>query len=150
VSTLLENFGTYLPTAISPITYGTQGLVLGANLFLARLPAEAPDACVVVQQYEGQNPDFTMGAGVSAIEHPRIQITVRGLREDYPGTYAWAQLIRNTLGGLVMPTTAFPNVMRIEPLGVPNPTGYDQVERPRFSMNFQISMNAASNGYPQP
>lgn len=150
MTTLLENFGAYLPTALPPTTYGVKGLVLGANLFLGRTPAEAPDACVVVQQYEGGNPDFTMGSGISALEHPRIQITVRGIREDYPGAYGWSQLIRNTLAGLVLPSASFPNVIRIEPLGTPNPLGYDQVERPRFSMNFQITMNAQSNGTPQP
>lgn len=148
--TILDNFGTYLPTALPPTTYGVQGLVLGANLFLARMPAEAPDACVVVQQYEGGNPDFTMGTAVSALEHPRVQITVRGVREDYPGAYGWTTLIRNTLAGLYLPSNYFPKVIRIEPQGIPNPIGYDQVERPRFTINFMLTVNAGNDGNPQP
>ena len=150
MTTLLENFGSYLPIALPPATYQTQGFVLGANLFLARIPAEAPDACAVIQQYEGQPPTFTMGTAVSALEHPRFQILVRGLREDYPNTYSWAVLIRNTLAGLQLPSSYFPNVIRIEPLGVPNPMPYDEVERPQFTMNFEVHVNNASNGLPQP
>lgn len=150
MTTLLDAFGAYLPSALPPATYNTRGLVLGANLFLARLPAEAPDACVVVQQYEGQAPTLTMGSGVSALEHPRIQIMVRALAEDYPNGYGWSTLIRNTIAGLVMPSTHFPNVIRIETLGVPNPIGYDDVNRPRFTMNFQVHTNAGSDGLPQP
>jgi Bacteriophage minor capsid protein len=149
-ATLLDNFGTYLPIALPPTTYGKQGLLLGANLFLARIPAEAPNAVVVISQYEGQAPTFTMGNAVSALEHPRIQVMVRGEREDYPGAYGWSVLIRNTLAGLILPDTHFPNVIRIEPLGIPNPTGYDNIERPRFTMNFQVHLNAMSDGKPQP
>jgi len=149
MTTLLDALGAYLPTALPPTTYATQGLTLGANLFLGRIPAEAPDACVVIQQYEGQAPTFTMGTAVSAMEHPRIQIMVRGLREDYPNTYAWAHLIRNTLAGLRLPNSALANVMRIEPTGTPNPMPYDAVERPSFTMNFQIMLNSASDGKPQ-
>jgi hypothetical protein len=150
MTTLLDAFGAYLPTALPPTTHGAQGLTLGANLFLGRIPAEAPDAVVVVQQYEGQPPTFTMGTAVSAMEHPRIQVYLRGLREDYPNAYAWAVLIRNTLAGLRLPNSAFPNVIRIEPLGVPNPMPYDAVERPIFTMNFQVTLNAMSDGTPQP
>ena len=149
MTTLLDALGTYLATALPPTTYNTQGLILGANLFLGRIPAEAPDACVVIQQYEGQPPTFTMGVSVSALEHPRVQILVRGLREDYPNTYAWSHLIRNTLAGLRLPNSALANVIRIEPLGTPNPMPYDPVERPSFTMNFQIMLNATSDGTPQ-
>jgi hypothetical protein len=138
VTTLLDALGTYLPTKTATLPQA-QKLVLGVNLFLARLPAEAPDACVVVQQYEGQNPTFTMGPVVSELEHPRIQISVRGTREDYPGAYDLSIAIRNILGAITSTTSLSGiSVLRIEPLGLPNPIGYDQVERPRFTTNFQV------------
>ena len=115
---------------------------------MGRMPAEAPDAAVVVQQYEGKNSEFTMGNGITALDYPRVQISVRGEREDYPGAYAWANTIRNVLGGFVVPdATYFPHVARIQPMGIPNPIGYDDVERPRFSMNFQFTTNN-TNGIP--
>lgn len=135
---LLDALGAYLPTKTATLP-AVQQLQLGVNLFLARLPAEAPDACVVIQQYEGQNPTFTMGPVVSELEHPRIQISVRGNREDYPGAYDLALAIRKILGAITSTTSLSGiSVLRIEPLGLPNPLDYDQVERPRFTTNFQV------------
>lgn len=140
---LVESIGDYLASVMPPATYGSQGLIMGANLFIARTPAEAPDACVTIIQYEGKPPEFTMGADVVALEFPRIQVNVRGLREDYPGTYSWAQRIRGILASAVLPNeTYLPSVIRIEPSDTPNPTGYDNVERPKFTMNFQVYLNA--------
>lgn len=148
MSTLLENVATFLAAAIPPSATG--GLAQGVNLFIGRLPAEAPDAAVVVHQYEGQSPLFTMGASVSALERPKIQVMVRGGIEDYPGAYSTAVAVRNALGGFQSPSASMPGVIRIEPLGTPNPTGFDQVNRPRFTVNFQIHLNAGSDGLPTP
>lgn len=146
---LLENIATYLHSQITTASYGAKGLTAGVNLYLGRIPAEAPNAVVLIQQYEGQAPTFTMGNQVSALEHPRIQILVRAEREDYPGGYEWARLVRDVLCSLPMPdATYFPYVTRIEPLGIPNPIGYDELERPRFTMNFEIHVNAGADGMP--
>ena len=145
---LLDDIVTFLVAQTS--TRDTP-LVAGVNLFLARIPAEAPDAVVVVQQYEGKPSEFTMGSGITALDYPRVQISVRGLREDYPGAYAWANLIRGILMGVILPDpTYFPRVVRIESLGIPNPIGYDDVERPKFTMNFQFHINANTDGLPMP
>jgi len=137
MTTLLDAVGTWLPTQTISLP-DNQKLIAGANFFLGRLPAEAPDACVVLQQYEGQAPTFTMGNAVSALEHPRLQLAVRGVREDYPGAYAWTLVLRNIMGSITSQTTLSNLViLRLEPTGVPNPIGYDQVDRPRFTVNFQ-------------
>lgn len=137
MTTLLDALGTWLPTQTISLP-DNQKLITGANFFLARLPAEAPDACVVLQQYEGQAPTFTMGNAVSALENPRIQLNVRGLREDYPGAYQWAVKLRNILGGITSSISLSGlTIIRLEPLGIPNPIGYDPVDRPRFTVNFQ-------------
>jgi hypothetical protein len=144
---LLEEVANYLAIALPPATYGQQGLLLGVNMFLARTPEEAPNACVTVGQYQGKAPAFTMGRSLVALDYPRIQIAVRGEVEDYPGAWAWSQLIRQVLMGVVLPdATYFPRVARIESLGVPNPTGYDDVERPKFTANFQFHINANTDG----
>ena len=147
---LIEEVANYLALAMSPSQYGQQGLVLGVNLFLARTPEEAPNPCVTISQYAGKAPDFTMGTFV-AIDYPRIQVTVRGEVEDYPGAYGWANTIRGILMGVILPDeTYFPRVVRIESLGIPNPIGYDDVERPKFTMNFQFHINANTDGLPMP
>ena len=143
-NSLLDAIGYYLPTKITVASYGTQGLILGQNLFLGRLPAEAPNAAVLVQQYQGQAPDFTLGAAVFALENPRIQIQVRGEREDYPGAYNWTVLIQQVLGAIVGTTTINGvTILRMEPLGSPNPLAYDDADRPRFTINFQVTQKPA-------
>lgn len=146
---LIEDIGKFLPAKITQAVSATQYLVLGQNLFLGRLPAEAPNSVVCIYEYEGQPPTFTMGSGISAIEHPRIQVSVRGEPEDYPGVKSWCVLIRNTLLAWQVPdSTYFPYVMRIEPQGIPNPTGFDDVNRPKFTMNFTFHTNADASGLP--
>jgi len=137
MSTLLDGLAAYLVEQSLTLP-ANQQLTLGINLFLGRFPAEAPNACVLLQQYEGQSPTFTFGDGISVLEAPRIQLLVRGEREDYPGAYDWCYALRNIIGG-VTKTTEMNGVfvLRLEPQGIPNPTGYDEVDRPKFTVNFQ-------------
>jgi hypothetical protein len=137
MTTLLDGLAVFLVERSASLP-ANQQLTLGVNFFLARFPAEAPNACVLLQQYEGQGPTFTFGDGISVLEAPRIQLLVRGEREDYPGAYDWAYALRNILGSVTKTTDMSGiSVLRLEPLGIPNPTGYDDVDRPKFTCNFQ-------------
>jgi len=143
---ILDDIGRFLSSQNLSTPYGT--LTLGVNLFLGRTPAEAPNQTVTVYEYLGQEPNFTMGPNISALEFPRIQISVRGIPEDYPNTYAWAVAIRNAFAGHVVPdSTYFPYCIRIATEGIPNYLGPDEVERPKFTMNFIMTTNA-TNGVP--
>jgi hypothetical protein len=138
---LLDAIGRYLVSSSATLT-SAQRLTLGVNLFLGNLPAEAPNSVVLVQQYEGQPPTFTMGSAVSALENPRIQLLVRGEPEDYPTTYNWAYALRNILGNVTTRQTVDGiNLLRVQPQGIPNPMPYDEVKRPRFTTNFQVIMD---------
>ncbi len=140
---LLDDVATFLEAKVTIGTYGAQGIVGGVTLFLGRAPAEAQNAVVELAVYDGEPPTFTMGDGISAVEIPRLQVAVRGDVEDYPGARAWAVIIRNVLAGWPVPDpTYFPYVMRIQPLGIPNPMGYDSINRPRFTMNFSFYTNS--------
>jgi len=139
---ILDALGAYLPTATAGFTT-VPPLVLGVNLYLARFPAEAPNAAMCIQQYEGQAPTFTFGAGVAVLDSPRVQILVRGEREDYPGAYQWALAVRDVLGAVVSTTTMSGlSILRIQPSGTPNATGYDESDRPKFTINFTVTMAA--------
>ena len=141
MSTLIDALGAYLQTKTATLP-ASQQLVLGKNLFLGRLPAEAPNASVLIQQYEGQPPTFSMGTAVSVLEHPRIQILVRGEPEDYPDAYNLCYVVRNILGAVTTRVTlSGVNVLRIEPMGVPNYMAFDEVNRPRFSNNFEVTID---------
>jgi hypothetical protein len=140
MTTLLDAIGYYLPIQTANLP-AEQQLVLGENLFLGRFPAEAPNAAVLVQLYMGKAPNFTMGSGAIALDNPKIQILVRGEREDYPGAYDLSIVIRNILGSIVGSTVIDGvTIMRLEPLGTPNYTGYDEVDRPKFTQNFQAML----------
>lgn len=140
MATLLDGLGAYLVEQSASLP-SNQQLTLGLNLFLGRFPAEAPNGCVLLQQYEGKAPTFTFGDAVSVLESPRIQLLVRGEKEDYPGAYDWAYALRNILGAITKTTDlSGVSVLRVEPMGIPNPTGYDEVDRPRFTCNFQTTI----------
>jgi len=137
MATLLDALGTYLAEQSASLP-ANQQLTLGRNLFLGRFPAEAPNPCVLLQQYEGKSPTFTFGDALSVLESPRIQLLVRGDKEDYPGAYDLAYALRKILGGITKTTDlSGVSVLRVEPTGIPNPIGYDEVDRPRFTCNFQ-------------
>lgn len=131
MAAMLEAIGTQLQTA----GVGT----LGSTLFLSTMP-ETPDACVAVYEYEGTEPDFTMGAGLYAIQRPRIQVKARGLREDYPNTRDKANAARDALSAIVNQTLSGVQFVRISPSGSTMPLGLDENDRPMVVVNFQVLM----------
>jgi hypothetical protein len=47
-------------------------------------------------------------------------------------------VVRNILGAITSTVTINGiTILRLEPLGSPNPIGYDDVDRPRFTANLQ-------------
>lgn len=139
---LLDAVATYLSSNSSTdVGFGVHQLTIGVNLFKARLPAEATDEVVLVQMYEGAAPVFSMGAEPIAIDNPKLQLLVRGNREDYPGTNDLAMTVRHILSTVVGNTTMSGLlVLRIQPLGMPNYIGVDDTDRPKFTINFQVAM----------
>jgi hypothetical protein len=110
---------------------------LGTNIFLSTMP-ENPDAIVAVYEYAGSAPDFTMGSGLYAIQHPNIQLRIRGAREDYQTAAARANAARDSLASIVNTTISGIAIIRVSPTGSINPLGFDGNDRPLFSINFSI------------
>jgi len=128
MNTILEAVGDYLVSA----SVGT----LGTNMFLAVMP-ETPDTLITIYENAGNRPSFTMGAGVTAIDRPLIQVICRAGRGDYPTARDQAETIRQLLGAVVEQTISGVNVMRIEPQGSIVPMGEDENLRPMVSVNFE-------------
>lgn len=126
--TVLEAIGDYLQTN----GHGT----LGTSLFLGRMP-ETPDACVTVFEYEGAAPLEAFGAGASIVDLPRIQVVVRGARDDYPGARDKAAAIRDALASITEQSISNVRVMRVKALGHVLPLGYDSQDRPTIAVNFE-------------
>jgi hypothetical protein len=129
MTTLLDAIGTKLQTD----GVGT----LGTDIFLSTMP-ETPDAIVAVYEYAGTSPDFTMGAGLYAIDHPNIQIRVRGARESYVTTAAKARAARDSLASVANTTLSGIAVARFSPNGSLNPLGMDANDRSLFTINFSV------------
>ena len=129
--TVLESLGDYIDAQTS--------LTLGTDLFLARLPS-SPDACVAVYEYAGNPPSEMLGTGAYAVDRPRIQVLVRGSRDDYPGARDRAQTIRGILAALTDTTVSGVRILRVSSVGAVNPLGADENDRPLVSVNFDVTV----------
>jgi Bacteriophage minor capsid protein len=125
---ILEALGDYLQTN----SIGT----LGTNIFLGKMPA-SPDYCITLYEYEGMAPDETFGSAAYNIDKPRIQVVVRGARDDYPTARNGAKTIKDLLSALTDVTISSTKVLRVASLGAFIPLGLDDKDRPRIAANFQ-------------
>lgn len=143
MATLLDAFGQFLPTA-SAGWPANEILTLGENLFLGRMPAEAPNLCAVVALYTSEPPGFTFGDAPVAWDTPRVQVMVRAEEEDYPTGYDLGERIRQAAGGIVGNTTIDGiHIMRCAPTGIVNYVGFDDANRPQFTVNFACMVQPA-------
>ena len=125
---ILEALGDYLQTN----SIGT----LGTNIFLGKMPAN-PDYCITLYEYEGMAPVESFGGAPYDIDMPRIQIVVRGARDDYPTARDGAKAVRDLLSDLTNVTISSTNILRVASLGAFIPLGLDDKDRPRIAANFQ-------------
>jgi hypothetical protein len=125
---ILEALGDYLQTN----SLGT----LGTNIFLGKMPA-SPDYCICLYEYEGMAPVESFGNTAYDVEMPRIQVVVRGTRDDYPTARDGAKTIKDLLANLTNVTISSTKVLRVASLGSTIPLGLDDKDRPRIAANFQ-------------
>ncbi len=125
---ILEALGDYLQTN----SIGT----LGTNLFLGKMP-DSPDYCVCLYEYEGMAPMQSFGGNPYDVDMPRIQIVVRGARDDYPTARDGAKSIKDILSDITDVTISSTKVLRVASLGSTIPLGLDDKDRPRIAANFQ-------------
>lgn len=128
-TTAIEAIGTYLQAQ-------GQG-TLGTNLFIGVMPG-APDALVTLYEGNSTAPIVTMGAAAFAVDRLNVRAIVRGVREDYPTPRDKALAIRSLLAGITHQTLSGITVMRVETDGYVIPLGPDDLDRPRFSVNFTV------------
>ena len=133
---IIESIGDYLQNTASAFgAHASQG-TLGTNIFLGKMPA-TPDACVTIYEYEGMAPKESFGGNPYDIDMPRIQVMVRGARDDYPTARDKAKTIRDLLSDLTDVTISSTKILRVASLGAFIPLGLDDKDRPRIAVNFQ-------------
>ena len=125
---ILEALGDYLQTN----SIGT----LGTNIFLGKMPA-TPDYCITIYEYEGMAPEESFGNTAYEIDKPRIQVVVRGARDDYPTARNSSKTVRDILAAITDVTISSTKVLRVASLGAFIPLGLDDKDRPRIAANFQ-------------
>jgi hypothetical protein len=131
MATVLESLGSYLQT-------NSQG-TLGTNMFYGRMP-DNPDVCITLYEYEGQPPMQNFGASAFSLEMPRVQVVTRASREDYPTARDKAVAIRALLAAMTEVTVGDKRILRVQSLGSVVPLGYDTNDRPKFAVNFQVTV----------
>ena len=105
------------------------------DLFVGEMPDD-PDECVCLYDYGGASPhpDPNM-----VDRNPRVNIRIRGDIGDYPGSYSNALSIISTLHGKhneIKNSTRYISIFATsEPLWL----GYDEKQRPQWSINFKIN-----------
>lgn len=107
---------------------------LGSNLFVGRMP---PDTENVIAVYdEGgvgiQNPVWKR-------DNLSLSIYIRGLQNDYEQGYNLAYSVKNCLNGHDTVTINGSDYIRFVINGDIIAVGFDENNRPRFSMNWEVT-----------
>jgi hypothetical protein len=123
---------------------------LAADIFVGGLVdgEDVPAAQLAVSRYDG-NAILTYG---SAEQQPRVQVMVRGGKDDFLGAERRADAVWETLatatqsGPLTLPSVVVDGVEQgpvtvgtIIPIGLPRPLGWDENRRALFAVNAEVT-----------
>ncbi len=125
------------------LNVATPDLNSGWHFAFGRLVA-SPDKMVVVVNSGGRAPE-----PVIAQNYPSIQILVRGAKGagGYDDAYLKAIACRSALLGIPSRPADYENLASITGIGDVTPLGYDDADRPMFSVNLQLITFHATSGY---
>jgi hypothetical protein len=125
---LLAEVASFVATAAS---------LSSSLVFQGRLPA-SPDACVAIHEYPGRPPDHTFGQAAIATEHPRVQVTVRGVPHDYATPRATAETIYRAMAAASAQSSASTRYLTMDPLQPPFLMTRDANERCVLAFNCAV------------
>jgi hypothetical protein len=104
----------------------------------------SPDKIIAFFDSAGQNPDPRW-----LLDYPTFQARVRGSINGYPDTYDKAKQVKDVILGLTpqdIGTDRWASVIMLGDIGF---MGYDDKERPEFSVNFRAIIHPAANALTQ-
>ena len=105
-------------------------LALATDLFIGQEPS-TPDECTTIYDRPGFAPENT----IEIYDKPGFMIRVRGGKNDYAGAYEIAQDIKVYLHKMADQTVGSTRYIAIWAEGDANFIGYDDNERPVFTLN---------------
>lgn len=114
---------------------GAFGASAGWSIRIGRMK-DHPDTLITIYDTPGVSPEPRLD-----INRPSCAVIVRGNQNGYVDTYAKAEEVRNTLLGLPSQTINGDLWAHLTMSGDILHMGYDEKERPMFSLNFQIILH---------
>ena len=128
---ILEAVGDYVDTQVASLTMGT-------NLFLGMMP-NSPDLCAVVFERVGNTPIEHLRDGGISVERLRIQVLVRGARDDYATPRDLSLQIKGVLQSVVDQSLSGVSVLRIQSDAWIGPMASESDDRPMFSAQYRAT-----------
>lgn len=114
------------------------------GVFVGKQPL-APDANISVREVGGQAPFARY-----LFDFPEVQVLIRGEANGYQAARQKAEDIKNAVVGNPGGVDADgDNWASFLPTGGVNSLGFDESDRPQFSMNFKIILHPATGTYRQ-
>ena len=132
---------SYAKEIRSYILAETTGL-LGVQVFISQMPAEAPDTAVSIIPSGGPGPLYTHKGNV-AMTRPSFQVIVRSSGRER--AHEVAKDIHDTLAAvtnMVLPTSSGSTYTSITPMQFPADMGVDALERPLVTCNYLVERPA--------
>lgn len=112
----------------------TPALVLGTNFFMSLLP-DAPDQCVVIDEYPGET-DWTMGSSLPSIEEYHFQVICRDVEQNYNTNQIYIQSIYRSIIQVANQTVGGTNQLWWEPIHTPSFSHRDEKKRIHHIFSF--------------
>lgn len=116
---------------------GTFGAASGWGIYIGKSP-DLPDTCVTIYAAGGASPNPKW-----LLDFPSVQIIIRGSEDGYVAARAKAQVIKDTLLGLPSQDLNGDRWVGVWQVGDITPMGFDQKQRPLFSLNYRLIIEPA-------
>lgn len=117
--------------------HGTQWADTGWRIEYGVLSPE-PDTVISLMLYGGMADEHAMGYGITRLEYPRVQVTVRGAKDDHDTPYIKAMDIRDSLTTLVNTYLSGVKYLEVNAIQPPFFVRRDDNFRVEIGCNFQI------------
>lgn len=126
---LLDAVGSILQTA----GVGT----LATNLFLSQMP-DQPDVSVVAMELQGATPEYTYGAGATAVQRLRVRVVARASANDYVTAKNKIESVRSALGVVRNQTLEGVTILSVLDTTGTYPLQFDGEDRPLLGCDFAL------------
>ncbi len=122
---------------------GTFAATTGWGIFIGREPGEI-DSIITIYHTGGRDPNSKW-----LLDFPSIQVKIRGDRAGYQAAHAKAIDVRDALLGLPGQDINGDRWDLVVALGGVNNLGFDEKNRPMFTVNFELTIEPATGTYRQ-